>query len=58
MVAHDWAYFVPALNLTDFVEYVHKTGLVIFVVGTFLAVWSGWRYVARHKDVVFLDANK
>ena len=58
MIARDWAYLVPSLNLSQFVEYVNKTGLLIFVVGTFLAVWSGWRYVDRHKDIVFHDANK
>ena len=58
MVARDWAHWVPSLNLSQFVEYVHKTGLIIFVVGTFLAVWSGWRYVVRHKSVVFSDADK
>ncbi|MDB6169216.1 MAG: CDP-diacylglycerol--glycerol-3-phosphate 3-phosphatidyltransferase, partial [Verrucomicrobia bacterium] len=57
MVGRDWAYFLPSLNLSLFVEYVHKTGLLIFLVGTFLAVWSGWRYVRRYKDVVFHDAN-
>lgn len=57
MAARDWAYLMPSLDLSLFVEYVHKIGLIIFVVGTFLAVWSGWRYVMRYKDVVFKDAN-
>ncbi|MDB6095401.1 MAG: CDP-diacylglycerol--glycerol-3-phosphate 3-phosphatidyltransferase [Verrucomicrobia bacterium] len=58
MVARDWAYFVPTVDLSVFVEYVHKIGLVIFIVGTFFAVWSGWRYVVQYKDVVFTDADK
>ena len=58
MAARDWAYVLPSVDLSTFVEYVHKTGLVIFVVGTFLAVWSGWRYVMQYKDVVFTDADK
>jgi hypothetical protein len=49
---------MPSLDLSRFVEYVHKTGLVIFLIGTFLAVWSGWRYVMQYKDVVFSDADK
>lgn len=57
MAAKDWAYLMPSWNLSLFVEYVHKTGLIIFVIGTFLAVWSGWRYVTRYKDIVFQDAN-
>ena len=58
MAGRDWAHLFPSLNLTQFVEYVAKTGLVIFIIGTFLAVWSGWRYVVRYKDVVFTDADK
>ena len=57
MAARDWAYLVPTIDLSHFVEYVHKTGLVIFLVGTFLAVWSGWRYVMQYKGVVFSDAE-
>jgi CDP-diacylglycerol--glycerol-3-phosphate 3-phosphatidyltransferase len=58
MAGRDWAYLMPSVDLSIFVEYVHKTGLLIFLLGTFLAVWSGWRYVMRHKDVVFKDANQ
>jgi CDP-diacylglycerol--glycerol-3-phosphate 3-phosphatidyltransferase len=58
MAGRDWAYLMPSLDLSVFVEYVHKTGLIIFLIGTFLAVWSGWRYVMRHKDVVFKDVNQ
>jgi CDP-diacylglycerol--glycerol-3-phosphate 3-phosphatidyltransferase len=57
MIARDWAHLVPSIDLSRFVEYVSKTGLVIFTLGTFLAVWSGWRYVAQHKALVFTDAN-
>ncbi len=53
MAARDWAHFVPTMDLSSFVEYVHKIGLAIFIIGTFLAVWSGWRYVMRFKGVVF-----
>lgn len=29
-------------------EWVHKIGIIGFVVGTFLAVWSGYRYLRRN----------
>ncbi len=58
MVSRDWAHLAPSIDLTRFVEYVSKTGLVIFIIGTFLAVWSGWRYVVQYKDVVFTDADQ
>jgi CDP-diacylglycerol--glycerol-3-phosphate 3-phosphatidyltransferase len=29
-------------------EWVHKLGIIGFVVGTFLAVWSGYRYLRRN----------
>ena len=32
----------------DFSAWVHKVGLVGFIVGTFLAVWSGYRYLRRN----------
>lgn len=58
MAGQDWAHFVPTLDLSTFVEYVYKIGLIIFIFGTFLAVWSGYRYVRQYKDVVFSDADK
>lgn len=57
MAARDWAHLVPTMDLSSFVEYVHKIGLVVFIIGTFLAVWSGWRYVVRFKGVVFTDGD-
>ena len=36
----------------------HRIGLVGFIVGTFLAIWSGWRYIRQYKDVVFSDADR
>jgi CDP-diacylglycerol---glycerol-3-phosphate 3-phosphatidyltransferase len=29
-------------------EWVHKIGIIGFVIGTFLAVWSGYRYLRRN----------
>lgn len=56
MVGTDWAYLVP-WDMTEFTEIVHKIGLIGFVLGTFFAVWSGWRYVAQYRDVVFTDKD-
>jgi CDP-diacylglycerol--glycerol-3-phosphate 3-phosphatidyltransferase len=57
MVARDWAYFLP-WDLSAFTETVHWIGLWGFVLGTFFAVWSGWRYFQQHKSVVFSDADR
>ena len=32
----------------DLAEWVHTAGLVGFILGTFLAVWSGYRYLRRN----------
>jgi CDP-diacylglycerol--glycerol-3-phosphate 3-phosphatidyltransferase len=57
MVAWDWSYFIDA-DLTGLTELTHRIGLVGFIVGTFLAIWSGWRYIRQYKDVVFSDADR
>jgi CDP-diacylglycerol--glycerol-3-phosphate 3-phosphatidyltransferase len=57
MVAWDWSYFTDA-DLTGFTELLHRIGLVGFIAGTFLAIWSGWSYIWRYKDVVFSDADR
>lgn len=57
MAAQDWAYFLP-WDLSLFTEIVQKIGLVLFLIGTFLAVWSGWRYISRYRDVFFGGANE
>lgn len=36
------------IAVVPFTEWVHKIGLVGFVIGTFLAVWSGYRYMRRN----------
>ncbi len=35
--------------------YVMQTGIYIYVAGTILSVWSGYRYVARNSRLVFGD---
>jgi CDP-diacylglycerol--glycerol-3-phosphate 3-phosphatidyltransferase len=57
MVAWDWSYFTDT-DLTTLTELTHRIGLVGFIVGTFLAIWSGWRYIRQYKDVVFSDADR
>lgn len=34
--------------VTPLAEWVHTLGIAGFVIGTFLAVWSGYRYLARN----------
>jgi CDP-diacylglycerol--glycerol-3-phosphate 3-phosphatidyltransferase len=57
MVANDWAYFLTR-DLSGFTGLLHRLGLIGFVIGTFLAVWSGWRYIYQYKDVVFSEADR
>jgi CDP-diacylglycerol--glycerol-3-phosphate 3-phosphatidyltransferase len=57
MVAWDWSYFIDA-DLTGLTEWTHRIGLMGFIAGTFLAIWSGWRYIRQYKDVVFSDADR
>jgi CDP-diacylglycerol--glycerol-3-phosphate 3-phosphatidyltransferase len=35
--------------------YVSQTGIYIYVAGTVLSVWSGYRYVSRNSKLVFGD---
>ncbi len=57
MVARDWAHFV-SWDLTQLTQWVHTIGVWIFWVGTGLAVWSGIRYIVRHRKMVFADADR
>lgn len=57
MVGWDWAYFTD-YDLTWLTELLHRIGLLGFIAGTFLAIWSGWRYIRQYKDVVFSDADR
>ncbi len=56
MVGRDWAYFMR-WDLSRFTGTLHTIGLIGFILGTFLAVWSGGNYVYRYKGVVFADAD-
>ena len=57
MVAWDWSYFTDT-DLSGLTELTHRIGLVGFIAGTFLAIWSGWRYIRQYKDVVFSDTDQ
>lgn len=35
----------------ELAAWTHKAGLACFVIGTFLAVWSGYRYLARNWEL-------
>lgn len=56
MVRKDWTHLTQA-DLTHFAAVVHSIGVWVFGLGTLLAVWSGARYIARHRAVVFADAG-
>jgi CDP-diacylglycerol---glycerol-3-phosphate 3-phosphatidyltransferase len=57
MVMRDWALVLP-WDVGRFAALVYQTGVIIFVLGTVLAVWSGWRYLVQFKDVVLTDADR
>ena len=58
MVERDWAYVLGSrCDLSPLTEVVQHIGLLGFILGTFFALWSGYRYFRLHKDIVFADAN-
>jgi CDP-diacylglycerol--glycerol-3-phosphate 3-phosphatidyltransferase len=57
MVGRDWSHLLP-WDLTQVTLLVHTIGIWIFWVGTALAVWSGVRYIVRHRQIVFVDADR
>ncbi len=56
MVSQD-GYFLFHLEAYDFVRILGNVGLVIFVAGTVLSVWSGYRYISRNSRLVFGEGN-
>jgi len=56
MVLRDWGTFLP-WDMTGFSEGARTVGAWIFVLGTALAVWSGWRYVSRYRSLIFGAAD-
>jgi CDP-diacylglycerol--glycerol-3-phosphate 3-phosphatidyltransferase len=57
MVRRDWGLVLP-WDFGSFANIVHGTGQWIFVLGTALGVWSGWRYIVQFKGVVLADADR
>lgn len=56
MAAYDWAPYL-SYNLDTFVMVVTRIGLFGFYLGTFFAVWSGYRYVMKYRSVVFSEGE-
>lgn len=56
MVQEDWARSVP-FDLSELAEWVHWVGLFAFVAGIFFALWSGYRYFMRYREVVFREVD-
>ncbi len=54
MVSQD-GYYLFHWDASRFVEFVDKVGVVVFVAGTALSVWSGYRYISRNARLVFGD---
>jgi CDP-diacylglycerol--glycerol-3-phosphate 3-phosphatidyltransferase len=52
MVSSDGSNFF-GWNPPRLVEYVDKVGVIVFVAGTVLSVWSGYRYISRNARLVF-----
>jgi CDP-diacylglycerol--glycerol-3-phosphate 3-phosphatidyltransferase len=52
MVAQDGNYLFH-WDSSSFVDVVMKVGLIVFIAGTFLSVWSGYRYISRNSSLVF-----
>jgi CDP-diacylglycerol--glycerol-3-phosphate 3-phosphatidyltransferase len=52
MVSQD-GYYLFHWDASRFVEFVSKVGVVVFVAGTVLSVWSGYRYMTRNAQLVF-----
>jgi hypothetical protein len=43
--------------MNGFANGANGIGLWIFVLGTILAVWSGCRYIARYRHLIFSPAD-
>jgi CDP-diacylglycerol--glycerol-3-phosphate 3-phosphatidyltransferase len=56
MVAQDGNYLFH-WDSSSFVDVVMRVGLIVFIAGTFLSVWSGYRYISRNSSLVFGDES-
>jgi CDP-diacylglycerol---glycerol-3-phosphate 3-phosphatidyltransferase len=57
MVARDGASFF-GWDATHFAGNIDTAGIVVFIAGTVLSVWSGYRYTAKNARLVFGDEIK
>lgn len=58
VLATDWAYYLGAWDLSPYSEVIHKMGLVLFIIGTALAVSSGTAYLWRYRKIMVQDADQ
>jgi hypothetical protein len=54
MVSQDGGYLFH-WDASAFVKLVLNVGVFIYVLGTALSVWSGYRYISRNASLVFGD---
>jgi phosphatidylglycerophosphate synthase len=57
MVSQD-GFYLFHWDASRFVEAIGKVGVVVFVAGTALSVWSGYRYISRNARLVFGDESR
>jgi CDP-diacylglycerol--glycerol-3-phosphate 3-phosphatidyltransferase len=57
MVSQD-GYYLFHWDASSFVGFIGRMGLVAFVAGTVLSVWSGYRYISRNARLVFGDDGR
>ena len=56
MVSQD-GYYLLHVEAYNFVRVLATVGVVIFVAGTALSVWSGYRYISRNSGLVFGEGD-
>jgi CDP-diacylglycerol---glycerol-3-phosphate 3-phosphatidyltransferase len=56
MVSQD-GYYLFHVEADRFVRFVSNVGVLIFIAGTALSVWSGYRYISRNSRLVFGEGN-
>jgi CDP-diacylglycerol---glycerol-3-phosphate 3-phosphatidyltransferase len=57
MVSQD-GYYLFHRHAPEFIELIGRAGIVVFVAGTALSVWSGYRYISRNARLVFGDGSR
>jgi CDP-diacylglycerol--glycerol-3-phosphate 3-phosphatidyltransferase len=50
-------YYLLHLEAYEFVRIIGTVGVVIFIAGTALSVWSGYRYISRNSSLVFGEGD-